>query len=270
MSNGFQAGVRLGLVDGLLDRRIEETLDGRVEVVERDQDADFVDGDGLRRRLEGVEHGPLATGQVHTRGPGLADRLEDFLEQLELVRGERVVLDEILAVLELAEGHAAVLEGQLVLEDVALLLEHGFEFGLHVRHLCQQAGLDHFIDVGAGERQRRVEPALNLREVLLLGLAHLAQHGVHVFLGRDDDPGPATADRPQLLGDRLQVEHQVGVGADELADFIDQEDEPVLRPLGVQVLLDPLAEVLDGQGEVVLGPVDPLFRRLPGSGRAFR
>ena len=49
------------------------------------------------------------------------------------------------------------------------------------------------------------------------------------------------------------------VGADELADLIDQEDEPVLRPLGVQVLLDPLAEVLDRQGEVVLGPVDPLF-----------
>ena len=75
---------------------------------------------------------------------------------------------------------------------------------------------------------------------------------------------------PKFLGDRLQVEHQVGVGADELADFIDQEDEPVLRPLRVEVLLDPLAEVLDRQGEVVLGPVDPLFGRLPGSGRAFR
>ena len=116
----LQAGVRLGLVDGLLDRRIEEALDGRVEVVQRHQDADFVDRDGLRRRLEGVEHRPLATGQVHTRGPGLADRLEDFLDQLELVRGEGVVLDEILAVLELAERHAAVLEGELVLEDVAL------------------------------------------------------------------------------------------------------------------------------------------------------
>ena len=73
------------------------------------------------RRLEGVEHRPLATGQVHARGPGLADRLEDFLDQLELVGGERVVLDEIVAVLEVLEGHPAVLEGQLVLEDVALL-----------------------------------------------------------------------------------------------------------------------------------------------------
>ena len=98
-----------------------------------------------------------------------------------------------------------------------------------------------------------------LEKSCFLRLGHLAQHGVHVLLRRDDDPGPATADRAQLLGDRLEVEHQVGVAADELADLIDQEDQPVLRPLGVQVLLDPLAEVLDGQREVVLGPVDPLL-----------
>ena len=60
---------------------------------------------------------------------------------------------------------------------------------------------------------------------------------------------------------RLQVEHQVAIGADELADFIDQEDEPVVRPLGIEIFLDPFAEVLDGQGEIVLGIVDPLLRR---------
>ena len=76
----LQAGVRLRLVDGLLDRRVEEALDGRVEVVQRHQDADLVDGNGLRRRLEGVEHRPLATSQVHAGGPGLADRLEDLLD----------------------------------------------------------------------------------------------------------------------------------------------------------------------------------------------
>jgi len=56
---------------------------------------------------------------------------------------------------------------------------------------------------GAGERQRREEAALDFREVLLLRLAHVAQHRVHVLLGRDDDPGPAAADRPQLLRDGL-------------------------------------------------------------------
>ena len=42
------------------------------------------------------------------------------------------------------------------------------------------------------------------------------------------------ADGAQLFGDRLQVEHQVGVGADELPDFIDQEDDddPALASRG--------------------------------------
>ena len=60
--------------------------------------------DLLGRRLEGVEDRPLATGEVQPRRPGLADRLEDLLDQLELVGGERVVLDEIVAVLELLEA----------------------------------------------------------------------------------------------------------------------------------------------------------------------
>ena len=40
---GFQAGVRCGLVDRLLHGRIEKALDGRVKVVQRHQDADRVD-----------------------------------------------------------------------------------------------------------------------------------------------------------------------------------------------------------------------------------
>ncbi len=49
---------------------------------------------------------------------------------------------------------------------------------------------------------------------------------------------------------------------DELAHFIDQEYDPVLRPLGVQVLLDPLAEVLDRHCEVVFGSVEPFLGRV--------
>ena len=102
MSNGSRLAFVLGLVDGLLDRRVEEALDGRVEAVERHQDADVLEGDRFRRRLEGVEDRPLATGQVQPGRPGLADRLEDLLDQLELVGGERVVLDEVVAVLEVS------------------------------------------------------------------------------------------------------------------------------------------------------------------------
>src|SRR5262245_49146021 len=97
-----------------------------------------MDRDRLCRRLEGVEHRPLTTGQVHTRGTGLADCLEDFLNQLELVGSKWVVLDEILAVLELAKRHAAVLKGELALEDVAALVEDFLKFAFQVGEFCQQ------------------------------------------------------------------------------------------------------------------------------------
>ena len=37
--------------------------------------------------------------------------------------------------------------------------------------------------------------------------------------------------RAELLRDGLQVEHQVGVGADELADLVYQEDDTLQRAL---------------------------------------
>ena len=61
----------------------------------------------------------------------------------------------------------------------------------------------------------------------------------------------------------------MGVAADELADLIDQEDDPVVLALLIEVLLDPFAEVLDGEREVLFGLVDPLFSgllALAGSG----
>ena len=60
---------------------------------------------------------------MHTGCSGFANRLEDFLNQLELIRGKGVVLDEILTILELPKRHPAVLEGELILEDVAAFLE---------------------------------------------------------------------------------------------------------------------------------------------------
>src|SRR5262249_24631195 len=59
----LQARIGLGLINGLLDCRIEEALDRGVEVVQRDQNADFLEGDGLRRRLECVKHRSLPTGK---------------------------------------------------------------------------------------------------------------------------------------------------------------------------------------------------------------
>ena len=257
MSNGPQTWVVSRLIDRFLDRGVEEALDRRIEVVKRHQDADFARGNGFRRGLEGVEHRPFAARQMQARRSGLANGFEDLLDQQELIRRERVVPDEILLVLERTEGHAAVLERELALEDVALGHELRFEHILYVRTLRQKAGLNDLVDVGARQRQGREEAPLNLGEILLLRPAHVAQNGVHVLLGGDDHPRAATAERPQFFRDRLQVEHQMRVGPDEPADFVDEERDPMPRPFRVQVFVHPLAEILDRQGEVALGPFDP-------------
>ena len=119
---------------------------------------------------------------MHTRGPGFSDGLKNALNQLELVRSEWVVPDEILAILVLPEGHAAVFERELALEDVSPLPEDLFKFAFHVLHLRQKTSLNDFIDIGTGEGKWRVEPSLNLGKVLFLRFAHVTQHGVHVFL----------------------------------------------------------------------------------------
>ena len=75
----------------------------------------------------------------------------------------------------------------------------------------------------------------------------LAQYRVHVLLGRNHHPGSTPTDSPQFFGNRLKVEHQVGIGANELPDFIHQENQAMLRSFRIEVLFHPLTEVLDGQ-----------------------
>ena len=82
--------------------------------------------------------------------PDLADLLEDFLNQLELIRSKGVVLTKVLGVLVVIQGHPATREGKLALEDVPLFSEHTLQFVLHVFPFGEQPGLDDFIDVGAG------------------------------------------------------------------------------------------------------------------------
>ena len=64
----------------------------------------------------------------------------------------------------------------------------------------------------------------------------------------------------------------MGVLADELADLVHQEDDAVVGAPAVEVFLDPLGEVLDGQQglEVVLGLVEPGPRALGALAQGVR
>src|SRR5260221_13849966 len=68
-----QAGIGSGLVDRLLHDRVEEALDRWIEILQRNQNADFLQGSCLGGRLEGVEHRALATRQMQPGCAGLAD-----------------------------------------------------------------------------------------------------------------------------------------------------------------------------------------------------
>ena len=100
---------------------IEKALDGGIERIEGDQDADILQGDLLARSLKGIEDRPFATGQVQACGSRFANRLKDFLHELKLIRSKRIVLNEILSVLVRPERHATIGERQLVLENIAFV-----------------------------------------------------------------------------------------------------------------------------------------------------
>ena len=111
---------------------------------------------------------------------------------------------------------------------------------------CEQALLDDLGHVGAGELEAVGKAGLDFGEVVALLLAHVAQHGVHVFLGGDDDPGPALAFGGQAFGHRLQIGHELGVFGDVLADFVHKEVEAEVGRFLIQPGLDLVAEVFNG------------------------
>ena len=117
--------------------------------------------------------------------------------------------------------------------------------------LLQQALADDFFDVCAGELHAGLEAGLDLGEVVALLLGAVADDLVHVLLRGHEYPRAALALGVEALGDRLEVEHQVRVGADELADLVDEEVEPETFGLLVQPSLDLVGEVLDGDGVLV-------------------
>ena len=107
---------------------IQKTLDRGIEPIERHEDADILQGDLLARGLKGVEDRALATRQVQARGPCSADGLKDLLHQLELIRGKGIVLHEVLSILVRPQSHAAIGEGELVLQNVAFGLKEPLQF----------------------------------------------------------------------------------------------------------------------------------------------
>ncbi|MCY1286006.1 hypothetical protein D9M69_383460 [compost metagenome] len=261
---GIEHGAFAGLVDSALDGSVEEAFHRTVEAVQGHQSANVFVGNRQRRHLEGIEHRALTVGQMRASGTDLADFLEDLLHQLEVVRRKGVVVDEALRTVVITQRRTGAVEGNLVAQDVALLPPQSAQLGFGLRCFAQQALLDHFVGVGAGQRQACFEAPGNLGEIVGLGGRELTEHRIHVGLGGDDDPGAALADGAEVFSDGLQGQHQTGIAADELADLVHQEQDTVLGRLGLEVLAHPVAEVLDRDTECLFGLLEPLVRCFGG------
>ena len=99
-------------------------------------------------------------------------------------------------------------------------------------HICRREG------------ETGIKPPLNFGEVVALDLGD----GVDVLLAGHDDPSFAHALLTKFLGNGLEIEHQLGIIADVLPDFIHQKYNMVVVPLALDIALDALGEVLDADG----------------------
>ena len=103
-----------------------------------------------------------------------------------------------------------------------------------------------------------MEAGRDLGKVVGARLVGFAQRGVDVFLAGDDDPRTALALCAQLLGDGLQVEHELGVPANELPHLVHQKDDPVRWSFGLQILVDQRRKTFDVDAVTFAGVVEPL------------
>lgn len=51
--------------------------------------------------------------------------------------------------------------------------------------------------------------------------------------------------------------HPMGITADELPHFVDQEENAMGGTLGIEIVFDPFAEVFDGEGESFFRAINP-------------
>ena len=211
----------------------------------------------LCRLLEAREHGALAVGGVLAGVALLAQLLHDVLQQAELVAGEGVGGGVVGGVAVAAQVRDGLLEGVEVLDHGGAGVVAGAQQRVGVVGLGQDALLDDLVGIAGGQRQARVEAALDLGEVV----AHHGGHLVDGFLAGHHDPHAAMAAGAQVLHERLQVEHEARVVADVLADLVHHEQQAelpaVLGGAALAVLVDVVHELLDRE---VLGllAVDPV------------
>ena len=200
----------LRLKDRALGSRLQGGANAREHLVERREVAHVFGADALGDLLNHTEHRTLAHRAVLAlEHVVVGQTLDRGLEHWDLVGDERIRADEPSTVDVVAVGLRSV---------------------------------------DAGEVDAGLEPGLDLGEIVALLPGAVTDDLIHVLLRGDEDPRLALAFRVEGLGNRLQVQHELDVVGDELADLVDKEVESKARFLLVDPRLDRCGEVLDRHG----------------------
>ena len=113
---------------------------------------------------------------------------------------------------------------------------------------------DDRVDISGRQGQAGIKAALDFGEIIAFDF----DNRIDVLLGSDDDPDFAIAGAAQIFGHGLQVEHEIAVVTDILADFIDEEHDMMVMAFFVDILFDAAGKFFDGDAIGLDGFLTPV------------
>lgn len=111
--------------------------------------------------------------------------------------------------------------------------------------------MDHLAHVRAGQRELGFEPAHDLGDVLGFHALERAEHAFQIGLRRHEHPSPTVANGAEGFRHGLKIQHELGVLADELADFVHEKVQAETGGLPGDVVFDHLREAFDGNAIIL-------------------
>ena len=171
------------------------------------------------------------------------DGRKDTGQEVELIRHKRVDLRKVLcACIQFFLN--PVIEHDQILDDGRLLLEQKTKRFSRCGRFVKNPFLDNGIHIGGGQGQARIKAALDLGEIPSLH----PRDGINILLARHNDPGAPLALASKILSNRLQVQHEVAVLADVLADLVHKKNNVLVLALAVQIGTNALCKIVNADG----------------------
>ena len=183
----------------------------------------------------------------------LPDLCKNLLHQDELIRHKREVLCKLTCAGISLDVQNRIGEGEQIPQYRVVLGIHLFQFMLGLVRLQQNTLLDNLISRGGRKGQSCLEAGLNPGEFIFTGFDDL----INGFLPGAYHPDLAAAFAADLLHERLQVDQQVRVTADVLANLVNHEQQPEILRLRIHILFY-LGNELGNGGLHSLGPIEPV------------